>query len=1185
MNKKVINQVVEKTVEERYKKRELHEHVLKEPGMFIGNVKPDKLDMYIYDDKTNKIIKKQIMVPLGLYKIIDEIIVNARDQSDRTETCTTIKVNLNKETGEISVLNDGLNVAVEIHKEYNIYTPELVFGNLLVSENYDVKKKTVGGKNGLGAKLANIYSKEFNIEIGDEVRKKIYKQKFTKNMYEIHKPVITDTKKIKSYIKISFIPDYKKFELESLTDDIIALLKKRVYDISACTEKINVYFNDVLIKIKSLDKYIELFYDEMPSNLVYGIINERWTVGVLFDQNSGFNQVSYVNGICTFQGGTHVEYIVNQITKKILKYIKEKHPNLVIKPSFIKENLNVFVNSIIEDPSFPAQSKDFMDTPIDLFGSTCELPTEFIDTLIKTGIVNTVIELAKFKEEQNLKKTDGKKKNSLFGIDKLEDANWAGTKKSSECTIILTEGDSAQSFAIEGFDVLGRDRFGAFALKGKPMNVRDAPLQKILKNTEFENIKKILGLKQNKVYDDVKELRYGKILILTDQDYDGSHIKGLIINMFHKFWPSLLKIDGFMQSMTTPLLKMFKNTDKKQKFPVTFYTFADYHKWVSETMNGNTNGWEASYYKGLGTSTPKEAKECFHKYNETLINYKWNMNDQDKERSDTAIKLAFDKNLADERKIWLRRNNIEQLELKNGDIPIYDFIDKDLVFFSLYDVARSIPSLMDGSKPSNRKILCGAFKGGLDKHKMKVSQFGAYVAQHTGYHHGEASILGAIIKMAQTFLGTNNINLLVPLGAFGSRRKGGLDAASPRYIFTRLNQLTAYIYKKEDECILDYLKEENQVIEPKFYAPIIPMILVNGAEGIGTGFSTDIPSFNPIDICNNLLRLIDEKDVIKMKPWYRGFTGNILKKNDKYITIGTYKIIDETTIHISELPVGTWTKDYCDYLDACCMDDRSKKIIEEKNKKKGKPKKNIKIKEKFIDDYKNNSGNNSINITITFNTDKLLIFEKNGELLNKLKLITSISLTNFHLFNENNIITKYDCIEDILSEFYRARLLIYNKRKEYIIPQIKNDMLILQYKIKFINDYINGEVVVHRKKKIEVHDQLEKLKYPKLSRNHLVAENLKNYDYLDVNVFSLTEENLAKLNNEFDKEKLTLETYIKIKPTAIWKNEICEFMKQYEIWMKEAHDEDDDEENLMKTAKESNKKVTKKQKPKAKQIK
>ena len=178
-----------------------------------------------------------------------------------------------------------------------------------------------------------------------------------------------------------------------------------------------------------------------------------------------------------------------------------------------------------------------------------------------------------------------------------------------------------------------------------------------------------------------------------------------------------------------------------------------------------------------------------------------------------------------------------------------DFIDKELILFSRYDNTRSSPCVIDGFKPSQRKVLYGAFKRKLTS-EIKVIQFSGYVSEHTAYHHGEASLNGTIISMAQDFVGSNNVNLLVPSGQFGSRLLGGKDAASPRYIYTYLSPITRLIFKEEDDALCRYLVDEGQRIEPDYYLPIIPMVLVNGSEGIGTGYSTTIPNYNPVDIVN-----------------------------------------------------------------------------------------------------------------------------------------------------------------------------------------------------------------------------------------------------------------------------------------------------------------------------------------------
>ena len=260
------------------------------------------------------------------------------------------------------------------------------------------------------------------------------------------------------------------------------------------------------------------------------------------------------------------------------------------------------------------------------FGSRCDISELFIKNLAKTGIVDEVVNFAKLKEMAELKKTDGKKVNTLKGIDKLDDAIWAGKRKAKYCKLILTEGDSAKNFAVAGIEVVGNERYGIFPLKGKLLNVRDATPKQLLHNEEIKHIKQILGLKQGKKYTDVNQLRYGGIIILTDQDVDGSHIKGLLMNFIHFFWPSLLRIDGFIQSMATPIIKTWKITDTKRKNPTIFYSISEFQEWRKKIGQGSLKkkGWKLKYYKGLGTSDDDEAKESFKDFDKRLITYRWN---------------------------------------------------------------------------------------------------------------------------------------------------------------------------------------------------------------------------------------------------------------------------------------------------------------------------------------------------------------------------------------------------------------------------------------------------------------------------------------------------------------------------------------------------------------------------------
>ena len=1186
----------EPSVEDIYKKKSLHDHVLALPDTYIGSVNCDTMEMWVFDRASNKIVCRDITFPPGLYKITDEIYVNARDHRIRDPTCKNIKVVINKAENTISVYNDGNGIDVAIHKELNIYVPEMIFGHLLTSSNYEVKGKTVGGKNGMGGKANNIFSKRFEVETVDKKRRKKYYQMFEDNMYTIHPPVITDvTAKTTPYTKITFKPDLARFGLTELTDDVVSLLEKRVYDMAACTctgNSASVYLNDKLIKMGSFEDYVKMYYQKMPSDLVYQEFNERWRVGVVFDRSSGFRQVSFVNGICTYQGGTHVNHVLDQITKELTDHIKEKNKDIKVKPSYIRDNITLFLDSVIVDPSFSSQTKELLTSKVVDFGSKCEVTADFIKRIVKTGLVDEVVKLAEFKREGELAKTDYKKSNNIKSIEKLDDAHWAGTRKSKLCRLILTEGDSAKAFAVSGLDVVGRERFGVFPLRGKFLNVREATIKQLLNNEEFYKLKQILGLKQGKKYTDTAKLRYGGIIILTDQDVDGSHIKGLIINMLHHFWPSLLKLDGYIQCMSTPIIKAFKKSDSKKKNPACFYTMTAYRKWVETELAGDTSKHVIKYYKGLGTSTEKEAKDVFNDFENRLVKYVWETADgadgaddagegtgepappaepetepegepedgideessqgdgeEDLEdvsdlasKSHDAITLAFEGLRANDRKNWLfhyDRNSILNIEDRN--VTYSDFINKEFIHFSTYNNHRSIPSLIDGLKPSQRKILFGCFKRKIENEEVKVAQLGAYVAEHTLYHHGENSLYGTIVNMAQTFVGSNNVNLLLPNGNFGSRKLGGKDAASPRYIFTQLNRLTPLLFRKDDEPIYTYVDEDGVSAEPERYAPILPFVLVNGVEGIGTGFRTLIPPYNPRDIVKNIKLLLNDEDPEEMIPWFRGFRGSVKTLTDgKIQTTGIYEVVDDTTVRVTELPIGYWTDSYKEFLDGATV-----------------PKDSAVTKTKFVEKVIPNSGNNSIDFTITLAGNSLQQMIKDGTLEKRLKLTDTISINNMYLYNTKEVITKYVTAEDILLAFYKYRLDVYARRKEYVLRLFENELKILEGKVRFIEYVLDDKIVVARRDEEAIIGDLRRHGFEELS--HTVGAEQVSFRYLtDMKLFSLTNQRVRELRDERDKKRREYEEYRKMTIKDLWSRELDQFLVEYEGWVTQMEQEDAD---------------------------
>ena len=744
---------------ETYQKKTDREHILDAPDTYIGSIEPDKTTNWIFSKTDDKIIHDTYSWVPGLYKCFDEGIVNARDHAIRmkqkhasdpthTKLVTKINITVDKKTGVITMMNDGNGVDVAMHPEHEMYIPEMIFGHLRTSTNYKKdEKKIVGGKNGFGFKLVLIYSKWGTIETVDHTRGLKYTQTFKDNLLTIEKPTITKCK-VKPYTKVSWLPDYARFGVDGLSDDMFALFKKRTYDIAAVTDKsIKVKFNGEQIPIKTFEQYINMYVGgKSETKRVYEQANERWEYAVCVGQQDEFSHVSFVNGIYTSRGGKHVEYILNQITKKLIAFI-EKKKKVHVKASSIKEQIMLFVNCVVENPSFDSQTKDTMNTIISKFGSSCKLSDKFIEKIAKLGIMERAISIHQVRETHQAKKSDGRKTKSIRGIPKLIDANNAGTAKSSQCTLILCEGDSAKAGIVSGLSREDRNFIGVYPLRGKLMNVRDARIQKITSNAEITDLKKIMGLEMNKQYTsrDMVDasLRYGKILFMTDQDLDGTHIKGLCINLFDSQWTQLIQVDSFLGFMNTPIVKA-----KKGNQQICFYNDKEYETWKSTL---DVKGWTIKYYKGLGTSTSKEFKEYFQY--KKIVEFKYG------DGCHEELDKVFRKTRADDRKLWLEKYDKEAYVNTNTPFISYDdFVNKELIHYSKYDNERSIPNLMDGLKTSLRKILYCAKKRNLIK-EIKVAQFGGYVSEHSGYHHGEASLMQAIVGMAQEFVGSNNINI------------------------------------------------------------------------------------------------------------------------------------------------------------------------------------------------------------------------------------------------------------------------------------------------------------------------------------------------------------------------------------------------------------------------------------------
>ena len=1147
----------EKKSTEQYQKLTQLEHILKRPDTYIGSVERTTEQLWVYNSTTEVMENRKVSYVPGLYKIFDEILVNAADNKQRDKNMNELKVWVDAEKGVIAVRNNGRGIPIEVHDKEGIYIPEMIFGHLLTSSNYDDEEaKVTGGRNGYGAKLTNIYSTQFDLETVDSKQKKKYRQTWRNNMSVMDKAKI-DASKDDDYTKITFKPDFRKFGMDKMDEDFEALVKRRVYDMAGTAAGVKVYLNGDRIKISKFKQYMEMYTkaiktenlqnDGKTSEQVILTDNphERWEVGFAVSDGS-FQQVSFVNSIATMSGGTHVNYIADQICDKLEEIVKKKNKGgVTLKKAQIRNHIFLFVNCLVVNPAFTSQTKEQLTTKPSQFGSKPQVSEKFLKDIAKTEAVNNIIHFAQQKADKVLAKSDGNRRQRMNNS-KLTDANLAGTKDGYKCTLILTEGDSASLLALAGRAVVNPDRFGVFPLRGKILNVRDASIEQISKNQEIQNIKKFMGLQHKKDYTDTRSLRYGHLMIMTDQDHDGSHIKGLLINFLQVQYPSLLKLDGFLMEFITPIVKVWKGDPKNPRSKRDFFTMPEYEAWKLEP--GHEKGWDHKYFKGLGTSDTTDAEIYFADLDKHLKEFH-----KIRDGESDLIDLAFSKKKADARKVWLQ-NFVPgtYLDMSGTEKITYDdFINKELILFSMADNMRSIPSVIDGFKPGQRKVLYTCFRRNLKK-DVKVVELAGSVSGLTAYSYGETSLQQTIVGLAQNFVGSNNINCLEPSGNFGSRLQGGQDAASARYIYTRLSPFARRLFQQSDEPLLTYNTDDGKTIEPEMYMPIIPMILINGADGIGTGWSTSIPNYKPEDVIANLKRRMagdSKENMLPMMPWFRGFRGEVEKLDENGDRFKSNGIISETgdnEVEITELPVRVWTQDFKDRLEEII---RAEKVPS------------------FIKDYTEYNTPAKVHFIIKMEEKKMK--ESLDKLEEVFKLTKSIATSNMVAFDAQGRIHRYATPLDIMEEFYQVRLRMYQRRKAHLLNEMQRELEKLSNQARFIRMIIDGKLTVSKKKKAVLVAELQKLdfkRFPKVADAKKEGEfeavveeeqdepddaetvaGASDYDYLlGMAIWSLTQERVEKLNRQIGDKQTEIDVLIRKSEKDLWNEDLDALSEEWQ---------------------------------------
>lgn len=1089
----------------------LREQILLRPDSYVGSVEKTEQEWYLFDDTSGKMYLKTIHIVEGFVKIFDEILVNASDNKQRDENTSSLDVVVNTELNSIQVFNDGMVLPIRIHSTLKKLIPQIAFGELLTSENYDdSKKRTTGGKNGLGATLCNVYSKEFTVTIVEHLENqevKQYVQTWKNNMSEQSEAEIKTFKGKKKKTQgttVYFKPDLAKFNMQNLDSDTVAVLRRRVMDMAATTG-LKVTFNGQ--KLKTMNNFKDYVKHYVPNeHKLHVFESPRWQIA-LCPANSGFQHVTFVNNIFTARGGTHIKYVMNPFEKFLINEIDRRRNGINAKnltSKNIREHCMLFVNCLIENPSFDTQTKTFLTLNSSKFGSTVELDEASMKKMANSGILELVENAILKKTAKSLTKFDGQKKNNIFGIPKLTDANWAGTKNSEQCTLILTEGDSAKALAVAGLSVVGKDTYGVFPLKGKVINPSKNKLKEVLQNKEVRDLIRILGLKVGHIYTSVKELRYGHVMLMTDQDSDGTHIKALVIYLFAHLWPSLLSIPGFLQQFITPLVRITKQDNTKKS--IDFFSESKYQEWLKSTSVSESKKWKVKYFKGLGTSTAKDARDYFSNLERHCLTF-----DILEEKGWARLKMALDTN-ADLRKVWLNEY-VKTGKVSNpkweGLISYEDFVNDELIVFAWDSVTRAIPSIYDGLKPGQRKILFSLLN--ISDIERKVSQLMGIVSDKSHYHHGEVSLGKTIIRMAQVLVGKNNLNLLVPNGQFGTKEKNGLNSADPRYLFTELSPITKTIINKEDDVLLTKNVEDGFECEYTHFLPTIPLVLVNGAKGIAMGWATNVPQHDPKQLLKACRDMLKGKKCPQLDVFYRGFKGDVSFVQGKIVISGIINKQEgmDNVLVITELPVHVSTFSYKIQLEKMIENNILSSIIE-------------------------NHTEHSILFRIVVKDLSVMQLET-LELLKFFKL-TSESTPNLVLFDTKGELKTYSNTQEIFSEFFYERLKQYELRRLAIIDGLEKDIVSKQNLCRFIEYVINNKIVIQNVDSEILVKQMESLQF--IDIRNLLCKS----------IMSLTKDKYNVLKNDCLRTSQLLTDVSQTTAKELWYKDLDKFEKSLNQW-------------------------------------
>lgn len=1182
-------------VAKKYVNTTMREHVLKK-DMWTGprKIMKDK-NFYATSITPIEFGYDEIEISPALEKICDEIVVNVIDHRQRNLKGKSRVTYLEAmyQNGIVSIENDGPGIEVEIHPELQRYVPEVISTLYLKGENLDKDANDItGGTNGLGMKLTNTYSNRFTLETYDDSNKKLYTQTSRNNMSQIEEPEIKTGRAIpaaikKSHTTITFEPDYvslgykEAFVGTEYEQQFIRVFKTRLIMAKMYMRDLKITFNGDEIHLPDMTSLPRRIFGENIEPLTTIVKDTsdnayHWEICALCVKNDEKTMTHFtnVNGVCV-RNGTHVKYLYDQIYDKLKTKIRGAIKDKIkMTKALLYSHLVLFVNSKIPNSAlaWSGQRKDecSMEMTAIKHYKFAESFLNKIALAVKEAIISNLIDE---NNETEWAVDASKKKDKYEKYTPAENIKYKAKK--GETRLLFPEGDSAETMVRTGISEIGGfKRNGICNLGGNIVNARkeidviekggkQLKILKVkLKNNElFKFLIQHTGLNLNYDYDpdsasyadQMAELKYGCFVVCVDQDLDGiGKIFSLFVNIFHLFWPNLLK-QGYIKRFATPIIRVFKNGNKNNF--IDFYDDYEYKKWIQTPESKGT--WTTKYYKGLAGHERPFVIHMYKNFDNNLFTY------VPDEQTDAFFEIYLGKDSDNRKDILSTRVMLPTVEekarmLETKQISLSFHLNYDTKSQKLSNINQKLHDVVGGMNEAGRKIYCGSYNAFKNTNEeIKVAQLTGHISKEVKYHHGEASLEKSIKQKAFVGIGGKQMPVFLPESSLGSRLKGGKDAGSARYVYVKFNKdLMNKVYPPADSFYLNYVFDEGANVEPEYYIPIVPMVILESICMPADGWKIEVHARDLKDVVRAVKRMImyskqgleiDKIIIPRLKPFIDPrFKGTVKQIGLDTYTVGCYESDRRSnTITITELPIGRWNDTYCNSLTTKM--EKTKYISE------------------FVDHSTDTDVNIIIKVTAAFWADYETFARAPFDGIEEFFLLREKMDSSLNFIMPDGSVGMFNNYGEPMKIWFPIRERLYLARYEREIELLKLKIVRLMNEVKYSK--AAKDLNIHTMKDVEEAEKLlSDLKYNKINHRVLMnpglrqAEELRrdvmlnyandskiNYDYLlDIRDREKVQTVIKKKEEEIVKLRSELDALRSISPHDIWERELDELLVVYE---------------------------------------